>query len=376
MSENDMAPVTQVVHVSTPTSAYDIHVGAGNLAQLGEVCRESAGGRRVCVVSETNVAPLWAKAAEDSLAQAGYDVAETIVFAAGEASKNFVTLAQILEGLAERALTRDDVVVALGGGVTGDIAGLAAALYLRGIKVVQVPTSLLAMVDSSVGGKTAVDLAAGKNLAGAFWHPAAVVADVRCLSTISHDLLTDSCGEVIKHAVLADARLLDALTDRPLNAPGTTEQELVDVVARNVSIKRDVVNADEHERGLRQTLNLGHTIGHAIEAASNFELGHGSCVAAGLCCMLRAEVALGWCAPELLERVERCVAAHGLPTTTSVDHETLMRYMAHDKKRHADTMNIVIATDLEDVSVRTVTLEELAHIVDLGCISSEGSRRA
>ena len=261
-------------------------------------------------------------------------------------------------------------IVALGGGVTGDIAGLSAAMYLRGIKVVQVPTSLLAMVDSSVGGKVAIDLEAGKNLAGAFWQPRAVVADVTCLHSLSLELLTDSCGEVIKHAVLADDALLEELCARPLNGGDAAELDdahLVDVVARNVSIKRDVVNADEREHGMRQTLNLGHTIGHGIEAASDFALGHGSCVAAGLCCMLRSCVALGWTDPALAQRVERCVEAHGLPTDTQVDHQTLMSYMTHDKKRHGDSMNVVVARGAEDVVVRRVSLDELARIVELGC---------
>ena len=239
--------------------------------------------------------------------------------------------------------------VALGGGVVGDVAGLAAALYLRGVDVVQVPTSLLAMVDSSVGGKTAVDLEAGKNLAGAFWHPRAVVADVRCLSTLSPRLFADSCGEVIKHAVLADAGLLRRLCERPLTSSDLTEP------------------ADEHEHGLRQTLNLGHTIGHAIEAASDFSLGHGSCVAAGLCCLLRAESALGWCEPSFAERVERCVAAHGLPTDTRVGHDVLMGYVARDKKRRGDGVNLVVAHGAGDVEVRRVGLDEMRRIVDLGC---------
>ena len=342
------APKTQVVRVSCPSMDYDVHVGAGILSEVGAITRESCGGGRCCVISETNVAPLYLERVSQSLAEAGYEVS-SLVFEAGERSKNVRTLSWLLEGLAERGLTRDDCVVALGGGVTGDIAGLSAAMYLRGIKVVQVPTSLLAMVDSSVGGKVAIDLEAGKNLAGAFWQPRAVVADVTCLHSLSHELLTDSCGEVIKHAVLAD------------------DAHLVDVVARNVSIKRDVVNADEREHGMRQTLNLGHTIGHGIEAASDFALGHGSCVAAGLCCMLRSCVALGWTDPALAQRVERCVEAHGLPTDTQVDHQTLMSYMTHDKKRHGDSMNVVVARGAEDVVVRRVSLDELARIVELGC---------
>lgn len=356
----------RVVHVSTASAPYDVHVGAGSLGQLGAVARAAAGGARCCVISETNVAPLYADAAEASLAEAGYEVAERLVFPAGEPSKRLGTLEGLLEGLAARELSRTDVVVALGGGVTGDMAGLAAALYLRGVAVVQVPTSLLAMVDSSVGGKTAVDLAAGKNLVGAFWQPAAVVADVRCLETVPHELLTDSCGEVVKHAVLADAALLDELTDAPLNAPGTDERRLVEVVARNVSIKRDVVEADEREQGLRQTLNLGHTVGHAIEAASDFALGHGSCVAAGLCIVARASRERGWCSTETCERIVRCVRAHGLPTSTDLPADALMGYVAHDKKRRADGVNLVVPAEVGRAELRRVSLAELAELVELG----------
>lgn len=364
--EKNGAAATRTVRVSAASASYDVHVGAGVLADLGRIAREATGSARACVITETTVGPLYADAAEASLAAAGMDVAPRITFPAGEAHKDLATLGTLLEGLAERGLTRDDAVVALGGGVTGDMGGMAAALYLRGIRVVQVPTSLLAMVDSSVGGKTAVDLAAGKNLAGAFWQPAAVVADVRCLATVPPDLLADSCGEVVKHAVLADGALLDELTDRPLTAPGVPEPHLVEVVARNVEIKRDVVNADERERGLRQTLNLGHTIGHAIEAASDFALGHGSCVAAGLCMMARASEARGWCSPETRARIERCVAAHRLPTTTGLPADVLMSFLAHDKKRHGDGVNVVVPAEIGRVEVRRVSLEEMRALVELG----------
>lgn len=361
------------VHVGAASRAYDVTVGPGALALLGEVVRGVAGEARACVVSETNVAPLYADAAEESLADAGMDVTPRIVFPAGEEHKGLATLGAILEGLAARELTRDDVVVALGGGVTGDMAGLAAALYLRGVRVVQVPTSLLAMVDSSVGGKTAVDLAAGKNLVGAFWQPSAVVADVRCLATVSPELLTDSCGEVIKHAVLADGELLEELTARPLNAPGTSEAALTEVVARNIEIKRDVVEADERERGLRQTLNLGHTVGHAIEAASDFALGHGTCVAAGLCIVARASERRGWCSRETRARIERCVRAHGLPVSTDVPADTLMGFLAHDKKRHGDGVNLVVPAEVGRAEVRRVSLAEMRELLDAGLVVTGGA---
>ena len=359
----------RVVRVEAPSRAYDVVVGAGVLDELGETCRRAAGGTRCCLVSDDTVAGIYAGRALGSLEAAGYDC-RLLTFPAGEASKRLGTLERLLEGVAEAGLTRDDLVVALGGGVTGDMAGLVAALYLRGVQVVQVPTSLLAMVDSSVGGKTAVDLGAGKNLAGAFLQPSAVLADVRCLSTVPPELFRDSCGEVIKHGVLADPDLLSELEARPLTEPGRPEADLVRVVARNVEIKRDVVAADERERGLRQTLNLGHTIGHAVEAASGFALGHGSCVAVGLCCMARAAERLGWCEPGLAGRVGRVVAAHGLPIDTDLPHDVIVGYAAHDKKRHADGVNVVVPVSVGRSEVRRVSLGEFRRIVDLGCGTS------
>lgn len=353
------------IHVDTASRPYDVLVGSGLLPELGRLAREAGCAGRCCVITETTVGPLYAEAAESALADAGIEVAPRITFPAGEASKTLATLEDILEELAARELTRGDFVVALGGGVTGDMGGLAAALYLRGIRVVQVPTSLLAMVDSSVGGKTAVDLAAGKNLVGAFWQPSLVVADVDVLATVPAELFRDSCGEVVKHAVLADPALLDELCERPLDDPADASR-LARTVARNVEIKRDVVNADERERGLRQTLNLGHTIGHAIEAASDFALGHGSCVAAGLCMMARAAARRGWCAAETARRIERCVAAHGLPTGTALPTDELMRFVAHDKKRAGGAVNIVVPREVGRCEMRSASLEELRELIELG----------
>lgn len=372
MSETSLGDAVRTIGVRTASRPYDVHVGAGVLGEVGRIARAAAGGSRCCVITETNVGPLYAAAVESSLGEAGYDVAERLVFPAGEENKRLGALEGLLEGLAARELGRDDVVVALGGGVTGDMGGLAAALYLRGCQVIQVPTSLLAMVDSSVGGKTAVDLSAGKNLVGAFWQPSAVVADVRCLSTVPRDLLVDSVGEVVKHAVLADPAMLDELTREPLVSGRRDEGRLVDVVARNVAIKRDVVDADERESGPRQTLNLGHTIGHAIEAASGFALGHGSSVAAGLCMIARASAAKGWCSAETAERIERAVAAQGLPTGTDIPTDVLMGFAAHDKKRHDGTVNVVVPEAVGAVRMRRVSLDELRELVELG---REGARR-
>ena len=167
--------------------------------------------------------------------------------------------------------------------------------------------------------------------------------------------------------MLADPALFDEIAARPINAPGYARDDLARIVARNVEIKRDVVNADETERGLRQTLNLGHTLGHAIEAASDFTLGHGSSVAAGLCCVARAAVALGWADASVARRIEAATAAFGLPTDTSVDHQTLFRYAAHDKKRHGATVNLVVPVAIGSVEIRRVSLDQLHDVIAAGC---------
>lgn len=354
-----------IVHVKTRTRAYDVHVTPGVLARTGELVRASAGGERAFVVSDTNVAPLYLDEVSHSLARAGYEIA-SFVFEAGEASKRAGTWAACLEAIAEAGLTRDDVVVALGGGVVGDLAGFAAASYMRGCAVAQVPTSLLAMVDSSVGGKTAVDLPQGKNLAGAFFQPRAVIADIECLSTIDRALVTDSCGEVIKYGVMRDRALFDSLAKAPLNSVPTDYDRLERVVGRCVELKRDVVDADERESGVRQTLNLGHTIGHAIESASDFGLGHGSSVAAGLCFMARACARLGTCTDACAERIVACVRAHGLPTGSDVPTDVLFSHALSDKKRHGDTMNVVVVRDIGHVEVERVSLARFRDMIDLG----------
>ena len=221
------------------------------------------------------------------------------------------------------------------------------------------------MVDSSVGGKTAIDLSRGKNLVGAFLQPSLVIADVGCLSTLAPYVFVDGIGEVVKHGVLADEELFDELAAHPLTQDGDPIQ-LAHVIARNVAIKRDVVGADEKEHGVRQTLNLGHTIGHAFEAASGYALGHGHCVAAGLCHVVRASERLGWSDPGTSNRIERCVAAQGLPTTCDIPLDDVIAQASHDKKRHGASVNIVVPIRIGNVVMRRVSLPELANLIRKG----------
>ena len=268
------------VHISA-SRHYDVCIGSGLLKDLGKRARNLSTAETVCIVSDSNVWPLYGSPAEESLTKAGLNVCR-FVFPAGEAHKNGTTYLSLLNFLAEHRMTRNDLIVALGGGVVGDLAGFAAATYLRGIRFIQVPTTLLAAVDSSVGGKTAIDLPAGKNLAGAFCQPSLVLCDTDTLNTLPEDIFLDGCAEVVKYSVLYDPILFDTLSEA---GPAFDRES---VIARCVKLKRDVVAEDEFDTGLRMKLNLGHTVGHGIEACSHYGISHGKAVAAGIAIVSRA----------------------------------------------------------------------------------------
>lgn len=346
-----------IVHVDASRS-YDVLVDECTLDGLGALCARVSGGDAACIVSDTNVAPLYLGRARASLEAAGYAVSE-FVFEAGESSKTLETYGACINALAEAGLTRSSVVVALGGGVVGDLAGFAAATYMRGCHCVQVPTSLLSCVDSSVGGKTAVDLPMGKNLVGAFFQPDAVLIDTSLLDTLSDHFFTDGCAEILKYGVIADSALFEEL-ETPL-VPG--DARLADVIARCVSIKRDVVQSDEHEKGLRQILNFGHTLGHAIEKASNFGLTHGFAVACGMVLVARACAARGICSTQDVQRLEKTVAAYGLPTETEFNAETIYEASLADKKRHGSIMNLVAMKGFGAVELQKLPLDDFERFV-------------
>ena len=260
---------------------YKVLIGSGLLGRCGSLLRPVLPACRMAVISDSIVAPLYLNTVTDSLQTAGYGVC-SYVFPAGEANKNFETLSGILEFLAEERLTRTDCIVALGGGVTGDMAGFAAGIYLRGIRCVQMPTTLLSAVDSSVGGKTAIDLRAGKNLAGVFLQPAAVLCDTDCLTSLPSEVFADGAAEAIKTGVLCDEDLFALFEQNTLTAASA------EVIARCVAYKAGVVERDEKEQNERRLLNLGHTVGHAVEKCSGYSIAHGHAVAIGLAIIARA----------------------------------------------------------------------------------------
>jgi len=312
---------------------YVVHIEAGSMARLGALMPRLPG--TAALVAEEAVDALYGDRVAESLRAAGVRV-ERWTFPGGEASKSGRTLFELLEFLAERKLSRSDMLVALGGGVTGDLTGFAAAVYLRGIPFVQVPTTLLAMVDASVGGKTAVNLTAGKNLAGAFHQPSFVLIDPDVLATLPRDALSDGVSEAIKCGVISDRALFDAL------AKGFDLAEAGSIIARCVSMKRDLVERDERDTGARQLLNLGHTIGHAIERASGYEISHGRAVAIGMLAEAWGAKASGFSEEDCAEPIRRALVQNNLPTDCPYPAEALYEAMLRDKKVRSGRITLAL----------------------------------
>ena len=343
----------------TASKTYSVHIGSGILHSLGQQLSAAVPVHTAAMISDSNVWPLYGQAAQKSLQDAGFRVV-SYVFPAGEESKNGNTYLQILQFLAQEQLTRSDCVIALGGGVVGDLAGFVAATFLRGIAYVQVPTTLLAAVDSSVGGKTAIDLPAGKNLAGAFCQPKLVLCDIDTLQTLPEDTFRDGCAEVIKYGILYDEALFSLLERHGLDFDRET------VIARCVELKRDVVAADEFDRGARQKLNLGHTLGHGVEKNSHFALSHGKAVAIGTAMISRISSRMGWCDPALAERVEHLLEKFCLPTATHYTPEQLYQAALSDKKRAADTVTLVIPREIGLCDLCPTPVAQLKSLIETG----------
>ena len=338
---------------------YRILIGTGLLPRLGQEAARCVKGRKVCIVSETTVYPHHGAAAEESLKEAGFTVV-SYVFSAGESSKNGQNYLTLLNFLAENQLTRADLLIALGGGVVGDLCGFAAATYLRGVAFIQVPTTLLAAVDSSVGGKTAIDLPAGKNLAGAFYQPSLVLCDTNTLSTLPDEIFRDGCAEVIKYGILYDRNFFDYL--RSTGVSFDREK----VIRRCVELKRDVVAEDEFDTGARMKLNLGHTVGHGIEAKSQFAVSHGKAVAIGTAIVSRAAAKCGMLSQADANAIVDILNAYGLPTTTEYSAEELAHFMLSDKKRSGGTMNLIIPREIGRCEIIPTPVEKLAAFVEAG----------
>lgn len=331
---------------------YNAHVGSGLLSRAGELIGVVTHSRRCVLVTDSNVAPLYAQKVCASLDTAGFSVSTTVI-PAGEQNKTLSVCGDLLSFFAESGLTRSDFVVALGGGVVGDMAGFAAAIYQRGIDFVQIPTTLLSACDASVGGKTAVDLPEGKNLAGAFHQPRLVICDTDTFDTLPSAVFTEGMAEVIKHALIADGAFFRFLAEEDIRT------NIASIVARNMEIKAAVVADDEREHGRRKILNFGHTLGHAIEKLSGYSVSHGEAVAAGMVLAARGAQRLGYSPAGTLDAVLFLLTRFSLPIVCPYSADELFAAAVADKKRSGDNIDIVILKEIGAADTLRLSMEEL-----------------
>lgn len=342
--------------IVSASTEYAVLIGSGLLARSGEEVKKRIAPCRAAVITDSSVAELYAQTVESSLQNAGFSCCR-FVFPAGEGSKNITVLSDILEFLAEQEMTRQDIIVALGGGVVGDIAGFAAAVYQRGIRFIQIPTTFLAAVDSSVGGKTAIDLKAGKNMAGAFYQPHLVLCDTDTLKTLPENVFADGIAETLKYGIIGNKELFDKTAD------GAFRKDLEGTIEACVKMKRDIVTEDEFDTGNRRLLNLGHTLGHAIEKKSGFALSHGHAVAIGLHLIARAAEQRGIAQSGLAETIRRTLLANDLPVETDFPPEEIAEAMLLDKKRRGDYISFVFPEKIGSCRIAKIPVSEALNLV-------------
>ncbi len=347
--------------------SYPIFIGRDCLLQAGPHMREMRFGNKYILIADANIAELYADGFLKSLREAGLEV-ELLVFAAGESSKSLETLGRLASELAKRGFDRKDCIIAFGGGVTGDLAGYLAASYMRGINFVQIPASLLAQVDSSVGGKTGVDIPEGKNLMGAFYQPKAVYIDTSLLVTLPPDELRGGLGEVIKYGVIRDREFFDFLKTQRDKILALDQEAIVQTIHRCCAIKADVVAEDERESGLRRILNYGHTIGHAVEATSDYSLIHGYAVAIGMAAAARLGVMKGILGLADCEEIITVLRSYELPTEVpaSLDRERIKQYLLADKKVEEGSVHYIIPTRIgETVFTNEITGQQVDEVLEV-----------
>ena len=354
----------RTVRVNAASKSYDVLIGRNAVEVLGEESKKVCpGAQKALIVSETSVAGYYLDKVQAELEKAGYEVI-SYVFEAGEQNKNINEIAGMWNKMAEAGFTRTDFVVGLGGGVTTDMAGFAASTFLRGIKVIQLPTSLLAMVDASVGGKTGIDIPMGKNQVGAFWQPSLVLEDISFLKTLPDEVFTEGMGEVTKHAFIMDLDLLQKLEEADGDIR-SDEDKLEEIVYMNVSDKASVVGEDETDNGRRQTLNFGHTVGHVIERDSGFTKPHGICVAKGMGIVIDSCVRAGTLAPEDAERMKDLLTLYKLPVSDDITPEAIVEGAMNDKKKRGDTLSVILVNKIGQAEIKKMNKEEFLKFLSV-----------
>lgn len=344
--------------------SYPINIEKGILKKVGEDLFQRKIANKYCILADDNVASLYGEIVIQSLAKKNI-FAELIHFPAGEASKNLQLFSSLSSTIAQRGYDRKDGIIALGGGVTGDLAGFIASSYMRGIAFVQIPTSLLAQVDSSVGGKTGVDIPEGKNLVGAFYQPKAVYIDTEVLKTLPKSEFIGGMAEVIKYGVIKDANFFQYLHDVRDDVLSLNLDVVEKIIYNCCSIKADVVAKDEQETDIRRILNYGHTIGHAVESVSDFSIIHGNCVAIGMVAAARISVLKGLLSEADATKIISAITDYGLPTEipAGFDREKIKKYLLTDKKMEAGKIFYILPKSIGQVAITADVAESLVDTV-------------
>ncbi len=347
--------------VKTEGKTYEIYIESGLFNRLPGIFQEKYSGKKIALVSDSNVFKLYGNEFVKKLEQKGFFTIP-IIFEAGEKSKNLATLNAIYDALANHAFTRSDIVVALGGGVTGDMAGLAAATFLRGMGYIQIPTTLLAMVDSSIGGKVAVDLPQGKNLIGAFYQPDSVYTDPMLLESLNDRYFSDGMAELLKHGLIKDYSLYNELVkDDNLYDRKSISKNLDEYIFESCNIKRSVVQEDEKDNGIRQLLNFGHTIGHAIERVQNYSgLSHGEAISIGMIIITNLTEKMGLTEKGESEKIIKALKKYRLPTNwPELDTTEIIKAISLDKKNRSGRITIAYIEKIGQGRLIEIDLKEL-----------------
>lgn len=340
------------------TTQYDIIVGNGLLDSCGEIISDISKSKKAVIVTDDNVGNLYAERTIKSLNKSGIST-ELFVFQNGEKSKSHEVLIRLYEFLTEKQITRSDLLIALGGGVVGDLTGFAAATYLRGMEVVQIPTTLLAQTDSSIGGKTAVNISNGKNLVGAFKQPLCVICDIDTFSTLPNEIFSDGMSEIIKYGMIRSRSLFDILTENCI------DKHIEKVIVECINIKKSVVEADEFDKGERMLLNFGHTFGHALEKHYNFDgISHGRAVAIGMCIMSQATEKAGLSKVGTTDSLISCLKKNGLDTETDIPVKALIKNCLNDKKRESDKINLIVCKDIGESEILKLSIPDFFNLME------------
>jgi len=343
--------------------SYPLYIQRGALDTIGEKIQESFPNSKVVIISDDKVFSIYGKQVVDSIEAQG-QTANTIIVEQGEKSKSLSTMQYVFDKLIEYETTRTDIIVALGGGVVGDLAGFVSSCYLRGVKYIQVPTSLLAQVDSSIGGKTAINLEQGKNLVGAFYHPSMVIIDADVLETLDNDNFACGMAEVIKYGLIMDKELFSKLKE--YNSREKIQPVLSEVITSCCEDKLKVVQQDEKDTGLRLTLNFGHTLGHALEKSKEIKIGHGQAVAIGMAVITKSSENLGYTAKGTYDEIVSLLRSFGLPyEMPDVDKKSVFDYAKRDKKTFNAKLKLILIKEVGECFIKPIALEESDEYIQL-----------